>query len=87
MEIQHITSARSGFEHWTLRCTKCGLIHEAQVNADPMKSDAIGWAQSDLRAPHKDDDMTELMRNDFDSHDWAARAAEALALAKKLPPD
>jgi predicted Zn finger-like uncharacterized protein len=51
MEIQHITSARSGFEHWTVRCTKCGLIHEAQVNADPMKSDAIGWERSDLRAP------------------------------------
>jgi hypothetical protein len=74
MEIQHITSARSGFEHWTLRCTKCGLIHEAQVNADPMKSD-------------KDDDMTELTRNDIDSHDWAARASEALAQANKLRPD
>jgi uncharacterized Zn finger protein len=49
MEIQHITSARSGFEHWTLRCTKCGLIHEAQVNADPMKSDVIGREPSDLR--------------------------------------
>jgi predicted Zn finger-like uncharacterized protein len=51
MEIQHTTSARSGFEHWTVRCTTCGLIHEAQVNADPMKSDAIGWERSDLRAP------------------------------------
>jgi hypothetical protein len=51
MEVQHITSARSGFEHWTLRCTRCGLIHEAQVNVDPMKSDAIGWEHSDLRAP------------------------------------
>jgi hypothetical protein len=30
--------------------------------------------------------MTELMRNDLDSHDWAARAAEALEQAKKLPP-
>jgi hypothetical protein len=30
--------------------------------------------------------MTELMRNGFDSHDWAARAAEALAQAEKLPP-
>ena len=48
MEIQHITSARSGFEHWTLRCTKCGLIHDAQVNADPMKSDVIGREHSDL---------------------------------------
>ena len=51
MEIQHITSARSGFEHWTLRCTKCWLIHEAQVNTDPMKSNAIGLEHSDLRAP------------------------------------
>ena len=30
--------------------------------------------------------MTELTRNDIDSHDWAARAAEGLAQAKKLPP-
>jgi len=29
--------------------------------------------------------MTELTR-DIDSHDWAARASEALAQAKKLPP-
>jgi len=30
--------------------------------------------------------MTELMRSDLDRHDWAARASEALAQAKKLPP-
>jgi hypothetical protein len=30
--------------------------------------------------------MTELPRNDLDSHDWAARAAEALARARTLPP-
>jgi hypothetical protein len=30
--------------------------------------------------------MTEFTRNDLDSHDWAARASEALAQAKKLPP-
>jgi hypothetical protein len=53
MEVQHIAAARSGFEHWTLRCTRCGLIQEAQVNADSKKSDdAIGWEHSDLRAPH-----------------------------------
>jgi hypothetical protein len=40
MEVQRISAARSGFEHWTLRCTKCRLITEAQVNADPMKSEA-----------------------------------------------
>jgi hypothetical protein len=42
----------------------------------------IGWEHSDPRAHSRDDDMTELMRNDLDSHDWAARAAEALARAK-----
>jgi hypothetical protein len=30
--------------------------------------------------------MKPLTPNDFDSHDWAARAAEALAQAKRLPP-
>jgi hypothetical protein len=34
----------------------------------------------------KDDDMTEVTRNNPDSHDWAARASTALAQAKKLPP-
>jgi hypothetical protein len=33
----------------------------------------------------KDGDMTELTRNDLDRHDWAARASQALAQAKKLP--
>jgi hypothetical protein len=40
MEVQRITAVRSGFEHWTLRCIKCGLVREAQVNADPIESDA-----------------------------------------------
>jgi uncharacterized Zn finger protein len=51
MEVQRITAARPGFEHWTLRCVKCGLINEAQVSTDPMKSDAVGRVDSDLRAP------------------------------------
>jgi hypothetical protein len=42
-EIKRITAARTGFEHWTLRCIKCGLIHEPQVSADPMKSVSNGW--------------------------------------------
>jgi transcription elongation factor Elf1 len=50
MVVQHITSARPGLEHWTLRCTECRLIHEAQVNAEPMKSGSIGWEQNGLRA-------------------------------------
>ena len=50
MAVQRITAARPGFEHWTLRCVKCGLINEAQVSTDAIKSDAIGWANSDLGA-------------------------------------
>ena len=30
--------------------------------------------------------MTDRTHNYLDSHDWAARASEALAQAKKLPP-
>jgi hypothetical protein len=36
--------------------------------------------------PSKDSDMAKLTRDDFDNHDWAARASHALAQAKKLPP-
>jgi tRNA(Ile2) C34 agmatinyltransferase TiaS len=51
MEIQRVALGRPGFEHWTLRCTKCGLIHEAQANADPLKSEAPRWFDGELKAP------------------------------------
>jgi hypothetical protein len=51
MEVQRITAARSGFEHWTLRCTKCGHIHQAQVPTDPMNTDARGWLHGELKSP------------------------------------
>jgi hypothetical protein len=34
----------------------------------------------------KDNDMAKLTRDDFDNHDWATRASQALAQAKRLPP-
>ena len=46
---------------------------------------SAGWTAASERQS-KDDDMTEQTRKDPDHHDWAARAAEALAKAKKLPP-
>jgi len=49
--IQRATPGRSGFEHWTLRCPKCGNISETQVQTDPMKSEAVGWLSGDLHAP------------------------------------
>jgi hypothetical protein len=51
MLVQHITAARSGFEHWTLRCTKCSDIREAQVPTDPMNATARGWLDGELRSP------------------------------------
>ena len=48
MAVQRVISARSGFEHWTLRCSKCGHIHEAQVQVDPMNSYALGWLHGEL---------------------------------------
>ena len=52
MEVQRLDEARMGFEHWTLRCTRCGRIEQAQVNTDPLKSEALGWTEGELRPPH-----------------------------------
>jgi hypothetical protein len=30
--VQQIIPGRLGFEHWTLRCTKCGHIHQDAVD-------------------------------------------------------
>jgi hypothetical protein len=51
MKIQRVAPGRPGFEHWTLRCTMCGLINEAQARADPLKSKAPGWFDGELKAP------------------------------------
>jgi hypothetical protein len=51
MEVQRIAAARSGFEHWTLRCTKCGDIREAQVPTDPMNTDSRGWLDGEPGRP------------------------------------
>jgi RNase P subunit RPR2 len=51
MTVQHTIASRPGFEQWTLRCTNCGHIHEAQVHIDPMKSDAQGWLHGELGQP------------------------------------
>jgi len=51
MEVQRVSPGRPGFEHWTLRCRRCGLIQEAQVTADPINSEALRWLGSNLMAP------------------------------------
>jgi hypothetical protein len=49
MAIQRIVPGQLGSEHWTLRCTKCGHIHQAQVNRDLLKSEGPGWFDGELK--------------------------------------
>ena len=51
MAVQRVAEARADFEHWTLRCTRCGRIEQVQVNTDPLKSEAVGWTEGELRPP------------------------------------
>ena len=46
--VQRITPSRTGFEHWTLRGTRCGHIHQMQVVSKPTQSDPLDWFDSPL---------------------------------------
>ena len=47
--MQRITPSRTGFEHWTLRCTKCGHIHQMQAVSNPTPpSDPVDWFDGPL---------------------------------------
>jgi hypothetical protein len=51
METVRVVSGRLGFEHRTLRCSKCRLIYEGQARADPIDANALRWINSELRPP------------------------------------
>ncbi|MGE5157903.1 MAG: response regulator [Gemmatimonas sp.] len=51
MNVLRVVSGRPGFEHRTLRCTKCGLTYEAQAPVDPLYPEALGWLQGGLKPP------------------------------------
>jgi hypothetical protein len=40
-----------GLEHRTFECRRCGHSEEKVVVVDPLKSDAVGWTDSELRPP------------------------------------
>jgi hypothetical protein len=54
MQVQRITAARSGFEHWTLRGTRCGHIHDEQVPTDPTTAGARGWLKGEPKPPKQE---------------------------------
>ena len=51
METLRIASGRPGFEHRTLRCSKCRLICEVQAPSDPIDSCALRWLSGELKPP------------------------------------
>jgi uncharacterized Zn finger protein len=48
--VQRITPSRTGVEHWTLRCTKCGHVHQTEVVSKPPQSDPVDWFDRTLNA-------------------------------------
>jgi hypothetical protein len=51
MDVLRIVPGRPGFEHRTLRCTRCGVIYEAQAPIDPICPNALDWLRSGLQPP------------------------------------
>ena len=47
--VQRLTPARTGYEHWTLRCTSCGHIHQMQVVSSRSQSETLDWFDNDLQ--------------------------------------
>lgn len=48
MKVLRTVAGRPGFEHWTVRCENCGLVHEAQGAADPVNSEARSQSEPKL---------------------------------------
>lgn len=51
MEFARNEPGRGGFEFRTFECTACDHVHTMLVASDPMKSNAMKWANSSLRPP------------------------------------
>jgi hypothetical protein len=47
-----VSEGPEGFEHRTLECPKCARTETRIVACDPLKSDAMGWIESELRPPN-----------------------------------
>jgi hypothetical protein len=49
--VQRITRSRPGYEHWMLRCTRCGHIQQMQVVSGPSQSEPLDWFERELVSP------------------------------------
>jgi hypothetical protein len=47
-----VSSGPEGFEHRTFECLRCNHTETRILACDPLGSDAVGWAMTELRPPH-----------------------------------
>ena len=52
MGLARISPGNRGFEERTFECRTCHRIEKMAFPVDPMKTDALGWLASELKAPH-----------------------------------
>jgi hypothetical protein len=51
MGLARISPGNRGFEQRTYACRTCGRTENVSVSVDPLKSDAVGWLDSELKPP------------------------------------
>ena len=49
--VQRITPSQPGYEHWTLRCTRCGHTQQLQVASSTSHSEPLDWFDGNLYSP------------------------------------
>jgi DNA replicative helicase MCM subunit Mcm2 (Cdc46/Mcm family) len=80
--VQRITPSRPGYEHRTLRCTKCGHIHQRQVVSSPSPSEPLDCFDSnEMRLGMRNRKKVVFLTADHLEEQADARASEA----KQLP--
>jgi len=51
MGLGRICPGERGFEERTFECSTCRRIEKVLFPVDPLKTDAVGWLDSELRPP------------------------------------
>ena len=47
-----VSPGPEGFEHRTFECAKCGYGEESVTVCDPLRSNAVGWTEGELKPPN-----------------------------------
>ena len=46
-----VSPGPDGFEHRTFECLTCGHTQETVIASDPLRSNAVGWTEGELKPP------------------------------------